>query len=361
MKTIQWRRWLIRAGLWLAFWTLLGLAFACQFYLNRERTGWPLSWPEAVRWCLEDWYVWALLSLPILWLARRFPIGRQQWAASLLIHLGASAVTAMVYSLLRAWVDRFESWSPQPVLFALVYWEILFAIHAYDYYRKYTERERRTSELEKLLTQAQLRALQMQLNPHFLFNTLHSISSLMHTDVEAADRMITRFSDLLRHALDTTDAQEVPLRQELDFLQQYLEIEQTRFGERLKVEFDIAPDTLEAGVPNLILQPLVENAIRHGIEPHARVGVLELCARRRDEFLELEVRDNGGGVSPEAIDRERVGLSNTRNRLGQLFGENYQFALNGSPGGGTRARLSIPFTACNRKPAAQSETVLVHS
>jgi len=251
-------------------------------------------------------------------------------------------IVAMIYTLLRAWIGRYESWGAQPVVFALVYWEILIAIHAYDYYRKYTERERRAAELEKLLSQARLRALQMQLNPHFLFNTLHSISSLMHTDVEAADRMIARLSDLLRQALDTTDAQEVPLRQELDFLRRYLEIEQTRFGDRLKVALDIAPDTLDARVPNLILQPLVENAIRHGIEPHARVGVIELRARQSHGTLRMEVRDNGGGLPAEAGDRERIGLTNTRARLLQLFGEQFHFELSNPPTGGTLVALSIP-------------------
>ena len=135
------------------------------------------------------------------------------------------------------------------------------------------------SELEKRLAQAKLQALQMQLNPHFLFNTLHSISSLMHKDVEAADRMIMRLGDLLRAALEGSDTQEVTLRDELGFLQRYLEIEQIRFGDRLTVKLEIAPDTLEAQVPNLILQPLVENAIRHGIEPHARPGRIELRAQ----------------------------------------------------------------------------------
>lgn len=350
---MPWRQWLVRAGLWLAFWTLLGLAFACQFYLNRDRTGWPLSWAESVHWCLEDWYVWAVLSLPILWLARRYPIARGNWASSLFVHSLAGVIVAMIYCLLRAWVDGFKSWGAQPVVFVLVYWEILIAIHAYDYYRKYTEREVRTSELEKLLSQAQLRALQMQLNPHFLFNTLHSISSLMHTDVEAADRMVARFGELLRYALDTTEAQEVPLRQELAFLKQYLEIEQTRFGDRLKVEFDIAPDTLEASVPNLILQPLVENAIRHGIEPHARAGVIALHTRRVNGTLHLEVRDNGAGFSEETRERERIGLSNTRHRLTHLFGDAFQFELTNAPSGGTLVALAVPF-----KPAAAATAVI---
>ena len=198
--------------------------------------------------------------------------------------------------------------------------------------------------LEKSLAQAKLQALQMQLNPHFLFNSLHSISSLMHKDVEAADRMIARLSDLLRAALDNTGHQEVTLRQELEFLERYLEIEQTRFGERLNVKWDIAPDTLEARVPNLVLQPLVvENAIRHGIEPHARRGLIELRAQRMDGTLTLEVSDNGAGLRDHEPAEEGVGLSNTRARLRELYGQEHRFELRGGREGGLLARLTIPF------------------
>jgi len=214
---------------------------------------------------------------------------------------------------------------------------------AFDYYRKYRERELRTAELEKRLVQAKLQTLQMQLNPHFLFNTLHSISSLMHKDVEAADKMITRLGDLLRAALAGADTQEVTLRQELNLLQLYLSIEQIRFGNRLSVKMEIAPDTLEAQVPNLILQPLVENAIRHGIEPRARPGCIELRSQRQDSRLALVVSDNGAGISGNGAVKEGVGLSNTRARLRELYGETHRFELVGGPAGGMRVEVSIPF------------------
>src|SRR5262249_12543584 len=194
----------------------------------------------------------------------------------------------------------------------LIYWIIVVVNHAFDYYQKYREREMRALDLEKRLAQAKLQALQMQLNPHFLFNTLHSISSLMHRDVEAADRMIDRLSDLLRSALEGSDTQEGELQDELEFLKRYLEIEQPRLGDRLTVKMDIEPDTLRARVPNLILQPLVENAIRHGIEPRARPGRIELRAQRKDATLALEVRDNGIGIKEGELFDEGVGLSNTR-------------------------------------------------
>jgi LytS/YehU family sensor histidine kinase len=213
---------------------------------------------------------------------------------------------------------------------------------AFDFYRKYRERKLRAIELESRLVQAKLQALQMQLNPHFLFNSLHSISALMHKDIDAADRMISRLSELLRAALDNTERQEVPLRQELQFLRRYLEIEQIRFGSRLRVEINAAPETLDASVPNLILQPLVENAIRHGIEPHARPGRIRFGARRQADELTLEVHDNGGGLaSPSPLDG--VGLSNTRARLRSLYGEAHILEFCTPPEGGLLVRLILPF------------------
>jgi LytS/YehU family sensor histidine kinase len=187
----------------------------------------------------------------------------------------------------------------------------------------------------------------MQLNPHFLFNTLHSISSLMHQDTEGADRMMVRLSDLLRAALESSDTQEVALHDELEILQRYLDIEQIRFGSRLTVKLDIAPDTLDARVPNLILQPLVENAIRHGIEPHAQPGRIGLRAQRVNDRLTLEVCDNGGGLRKDELAEEGVGLSNTRARLQTLYGEAHDFEFCDAPGGGLLVRMTLPFRTTN--------------
>jgi sensor histidine kinase YesM len=261
--------------------------------------------------------------------------------------------------LLRALVGHWQSAASftevfQPLLVKtwhfnlLIYWVIVAVSFAFDYYGKFRERELRAAELEKSLAQAKLQALQMQLNPHFLFNSLHSISALMHQDVEAADRMIVRLSDLLRAALENSDAQEVTLRAELKFLQSYLEIEQIRFGRRLKVTMEISPDTLDARVPNLILQPLLENAIRHGIEPHAKPGLIELRAQRANGELTLEVSDNGAGVSDANSLDEGVGLSNTRARLRTLYGEAHRFELGNRPEGGLRVRLTIPFRTAEK-------------
>jgi LytS/YehU family sensor histidine kinase len=187
----------------------------------------------------------------------------------------------------------------------------------------------------------------MQLNPHFLFNTLNAVSSLMLKDVVAANKMISRLGELLRLALEKSDQQEVTLQQEIDFLRRYLEIEQIRFGQRLQLKTEFDSSTLQAAVPNLILQPLVENAIRHAIEPQEAGGQIELRSVRDNGRLVLQVSDNGPGLTPErdAPDekRERIGLNNTQERLRKLYGENHQFDFTGNPTGGITARLSIPF------------------
>jgi LytS/YehU family sensor histidine kinase len=167
--------------------------------------------------------------------------------------------------------------------------------------------------------------------------------------------MIVRLSDLLRHTLESSDTQEVSLREELDFLQRYLEIEQTRFGDRLTVRLEIAPDTLDAQVPNLVLQPLVENAIRHGIEPHAKPGQIRLQARRESGMLQLRVGDNGAGLRENAPPREGVGLSNTRKRLQQLYGDGFKFEFNTAESGGLVVSVAIPFRIASDGAAGEEE------
>ena len=354
---------LIRHGrrglLWFGFWTLLGLLFAVQTYLTRSEIGSPVPWSYALIKNLADWYGFALLSLPALWLASRFPLGLARGGLNFFLHLAGSGLFSVGWMVLRTWVEQAQSRaSGNAIEFSaafthsfvatfffnvLIYWAVISVAHALDYYGKFQERERRAAELERRLTEARLHALQMQLNPHFLFNTLHAISALMHQDVEAADRMIVRLSELLRAALEGTTAAEVPLRQELAFLERYLDIERTRFGDRLTVQMHIDPETLAARVPNLILQPIVENAIQHGIEPHARPGRLELHARRQADELELQVRDNGAGLPAGDGINENVGLSNTRARLKELYGAAHRFEFQNLPEGGLLVRITIPF------------------
>lgn len=342
-----------------AFWTGLGLAFAGQLYLSRQKIGDPVSWSYALQRNLADWYSFAVLSVPALWVGRRFPFVQGRWVASALVHVPASALFSMAWMVQRAGL---EQWQSQGERFAttfaeafsralvltfffnfLIYWVVIVAQHAFAYYEKFHERELQTAGLEKSLAEARLQALQMQLNPHFLFNTLNAISSLMHQDVEAADRMITQLSDLLRYALQSTSAQEVPLGQEIAFLDRYLEIQQARFRERLEILHEIDPATLDARVPNLILQPLVENAIQHGIAPHARIGRIILRARRRENRLELEIEDNGSGLPKGGLAREGIGLSNSRARLAHLYGDRQALEIQNGETSGVRVRVSLPW------------------
>ena len=347
-------------SLFVGFWTVIGLSFASQFYLSSSLFGYySVTWRQAISITLGDWYVWAALSLFIVWFGRRFPLHRRNWSQLLVIHTSASLVVCIVYVVLRAAVGQLQGpmlgmattftgsleklFLKNSFFNLLIYWVILSVSHAFDYYRKFHEREWRTVELERRLAEAKLMALQMQLNPHFLFNTLHTISALMHRDVDAADRMIARLSELLRLALENTDANQVPLREELGFLGRYLEIEKTRFGERLTVRLDIAPDVQDAMVPNLVLQPIVENAIRHGIEPHAKPGCIELRARRDAERLVLEVEDNGAGLAPGKTFGSGVGVTNTKARLEHLYGAHQSFEYLPAATGGLLVRVMLPY------------------
>jgi two-component system, LytTR family, sensor kinase len=350
-----------RALTWaLAFacWTLVGLSYAVQVYLASREFGVQVTWWRTVFDTLGKWYVFALLSLPVLYLARRFRLEGRLWAPHALLHVLCGILFSLANMVLRGWIKLLQGWiEGSPVSFAgefqvslvttwhfnlLIYWVIVCVSHAFEYYRRYQERRLRAAELERRLSEARLRALQMQLNPHFLFNTLHSISALMHQDVEAADRMMAQLSDLLRHTLESSDAQTVSLREELAFLERYLAIEQVRFGDRLEVKVNVPGELLDAQVPNLILQPLVENALRHGIEPSLQQGRLELTAERSDGGLTLTVCDNGAGLPGNGTRREGVGLANTRARLGQLYGQAAELTLGNQPGGGVRAQVRLP-------------------
>ena len=350
---IRWVKWICLFGVW----TLIGLSFAHQYYVSSASFGNPVPWRHAVSHSLADWYLFALLSIPMSGLAGRFAIERANWKRRAGIHLAAGVMFSLSWITARAGIGiwqgpagaasfstLFGSLLVKTFYFNLfVYGVVVSVAHAFDYYRKFHEREINTLELEKRLTQAKLQALQMQLNPHFLFNTLHAISALVHKDAEAADRMISRLSVLLRYTLESTDAHEVSLKEELAFLDRYLEIEKTRFGNRLSVLHDIAPETLNARVPNLLLQPLVENAILHGIEPQSKPGRIELRAHRDNEQLRIEVRDNGAGLPGGDLASEGVGLANTRARLQQLYGSRQSIEFSNAAEGGLRVRVTIPF------------------
>jgi signal transduction histidine kinase len=343
----------------LLLWSLIGLAFAGQFYLSSSLIGRSITWTQAISYSLADWYVWAVLSVPIARLARRVPADpRTPWRTAG-IHLLAALGFALAYVVLRALVGQAHSWFlDEGATFAeifvplfvktypfnlLIYGVIVSVTHALDYYRKYHERTVQALELEKHLTEARLQSLLRQLKPHFLFNALNGIASLMYSDVAAAERMLVRLSELLRQTMAQTGAPLTPLKAELSFLERYLEIERIRFRDRLTVEFAIDPATRDAQVPSLILQPLVENAIRHGIEPQMRTGRITLRSALEGENIILTVTDNGGGMPLGGFKREGIGLANSRARLAELYGDEQKFEMFNQPEGGLSVRLTFPF------------------
>lgn len=353
-----------RTKWWLIFgcWSLVALFFTSQTYVQSKLSQDPISFLRVMSWQFSSCYVWFLLTPVILRFNRRFPLERGAWARSLPAHILFGILIAFLQQSIDARVlpflgyypgVRFTSYFQAYKFFLFVnfhlalffYWAILGVNYAIDYYQKYRERELRASQLETRLAQSRLQVLKMQLHPHFLFNTLNAISELVYKDPESAEQMITNLSDLLRLSLENVGVQEVPLKQELDFLNKYVEIEQTRFHDRLRLNMWIEPETLDACVPNMILQPLVENAIRHGIGMRSSGGQIEIGADRADGMLHLFVRDNGRGLlnAEQKALKEGVGLANTRARLAHLYGAAHSFDLKNSPGGGLMVDLSIPF------------------
>jgi two-component sensor histidine kinase len=310
------------------------------------------------------WYVPALAAPLVLRLAQRFRFESPGWPRSLLLHLPAFALFSLIHLAsmtavrLGLWPHGGKpttmSWSAflqrnyfeQLDWLLMTYAALLALAHAIDYHRESRARAVRNAQLQTQLVQAQLKNLESQLHPHFLFNTLHAVSALIYKRPDAADRMICRLSDLLRLALEHRHAQEVSVKEEIEFLDKYLEIEQIRFQDRLTVRIDVDPEALDLRVPHLILQPLVENAIKHGIARKPGACLIEVTARRQGPGLWLEVHDDGGGLDGRAAEalEKGVGLSNVRERLERLFGPAYRLEFS-NVGGGLLVRIVIPIRA----------------
>ena len=338
--------------------------------LSKER---PINWREETLETLLFWGVWLLLAPFLLRFARRFPLERTRLMPGALYHLIVFAFTATfqysAYLFLEHWLIDGIPLQQLPALFnrhitvliggtfrnVYFYWIILGTYYAALYSVKFRERERaaagleiKTSQLEARLAVARLESLRTQLQPHFLFNTLNTISVLMKEDIEKADRMLLRLSELLRASLEETSGDFVPLEQELAFLEKYLEIEQVRFEDRLQVDVKVDADLLDAEVPNLFLQPIVENAIRHGISRSSVAGKLNIRAAHSGQQLRLEVFDDGPGIGDarlEDLQLKGIGIANTIKRLEQLYGEDFSFSIENRDPAGARVLIVIPFRA----------------
>ncbi len=350
------RRWIPWALLFGAA-TVLGLLFATRtyvlysFYPDRA-----ITFAEAAFPALTDAYLWALLVPIMVWVVRRYPIEGSGWPRAVLVHVIVGSLIATLKFFMDTGAGAVLPWMPSRGMALprfifqfypnLITYAVIIAIaHAVDYARKFRSRELSASQLEAKLAQVQLQVLRMQLQPHFLFNTLHAISALMHRDADAADRMLVRLSDLLRLTIDKIGVHEVSLKEELEFLRSYLEIEETRFQDRLSVKLDIDPGTLDARVPNLILQPLVENSIRHGLAPRSALAHIEVSAQREDGTLRLTISDNGPGLlrGRSGARVQGMGIANVQARLSHLYGTEHALEFRNRPEGGLAVTLVIPF------------------
>jgi signal transduction histidine kinase len=337
-----------------------GVLTSAQVHLSSTLGGRAIPWLKALALQLPIAGAWVLATPGILWLGRRFPLQSPAWPRNVVWHLLASLSFVFMLYLAAAWytplvLEQSPGSQPLPAralrMFViwvigdgLIYWSILAVSYAVEHHRQLRAGELLAARLETQLAQADLHALKSQLHPHFLFNALHTIGSLVRTgDRDTAVQVTADLGDLLRRMLEGAAQHEVPLKQELDFIKSYLAIEQVRFRDRLQVAFHVDPVVEDAKVPYLILQPLVENAIRHGIAPHLFAGKVSVTARKLNGRLQLVVRDDGPGSSDDDGARPGIGLSNTRARLARLYGADFELEVGNLPEGGMQARVELPF------------------
>ena len=355
------RRWVVGAALVIGVFAIVAFVDASQYYVGLRLQDRAIPLGRALAFAFVEWWLWALLTPAILALGRRFPIQKLGGVRWTLAHLGFAVAFAVGHLLTNLSIAWYLDPPVQPSLTfrqyvtnislrwfhveLLVYGAILGIGYAVDYYRKFKDREVRASQLETQLAQAQLQALKAQLQPHFLFNTLNALSTLVRkNDNASAVRMIAGLSDMLRLALETGGAQEVTLREEMEFVDRYLAIEKLRFQDRLRVTIETPAATLDAMVPNLVLQPIVENAVRHGIARDPDAGLLQVRAEASGGTLRVSVRDDGPGPSLEGTSASGrgLGLSTARERMRQLYGNRFRLDLVRVEGGGAETVLEMP-------------------
>ena len=357
------RRWLKFVTL-AAVWAFLGLVLGVELYFNARvgMKGQPLDFWEVALPQLIRATMWALTA-PLILLAReKMPLSQGHWVGGVSFHFLFSFLVMAVFFLGRmagyyflfdkpsaSATEGFWQWSldnfyGHNLIDMAFYWAVRAYGFSNEIYHKYRDEELRSSQLETRLVETELKALRQQLHPHFLFNTMNTISVLVREGKnDEAVTLVARLSTLLRMALDNTGVQEVTLRQEMDFLERYLEIQQARFSDRLKVSFAISPEAMAARIPNLLLQPLVENAILHGIAPRPGPGHVDLLGRVEGGNLHLEVRDDGLGFDGTQRAKEGIGLANTRERLTKIYGARGQLLLRSEPGRGVSVQIVLPY------------------
>jgi len=335
-------RWTIALLVWAA-WTALAVFFAITSSLTYISQNRPPLWGLALAYSLAQWWIWAALTPFVVWLARRMPLGRRCLALHLTTHLVAGVAAALIKVTVEGWVRQWLFGARPYVLISnlalqvLIYWAIVAVVHALDHYGR---NRARTAQVEARLGEAKLELLRAQLRPHFLFNALNAISELLHEDPAAADRMIGRLSDLLRATLRARDRQLVPLSEEVRLADHYLAIQKIRFADRLQATSEIPAGCRDLLVPHLVLQPLIENAVQHGLSPRASGGSVRITAQLRHDTLTVTVSDDGVGRSREVTDG--IGLANTRARLQSLYGSAATLAIDAAPGGGTIVTIALP-------------------
>lgn len=355
----------------IAVWAILGIIYAGPIYFETKAENMGHSAWRIFSWGILMWLAWAPLTPAIVWLARRFSVISEAWKSSVIVHLPAFVLISIVHSAVATTItlsiNPFDSMGDSQMTFwprfmgrvqgsfgsdLLVYGGVVGICYALDYYRKYRERELAASQLEAQLAQAQLHSLRMQLHPHFLFNTLNGIVGLVRDHKnQAAVSMLVGLSDLLRHTLDHSAQQEVELRQEVNFIKLYLNIQQMRFSDRLNLELDIDPATTKAMVPNLILQPLAENAVRHGFSRSAAPGMVGIRSKIEGDQLRLTVYDNGAGLPDnwQLNGSAGIGLANTAARLQQLYDDKHTFDIRNRDSAGVEVVIVIPFRIDRRQ------------
>ena len=354
--TSRTRRFLQWALIFVA-WTLIVITFSVQAYVFAVARGRPDSFWHEFLVAASDWYIWAALTPLALFCCRHFRITSDNWLSAVPVHL----VGGILISFLQLAIQVRLNYIVNPgykmgywrvvYFFAtfkghinlLTYWVIVALNHGFYYYEQSRARELAWSRMETDLANAQLQVLNMQLHPHFLFNTLNSISTLVSEDPQAARQMVIKLSDLLRASLNKIDQPAVPLQQELELLECYISIEQTRFKDRLAIEKEIDSTALACEVPTMILQPLVENAVRHGIGKHRQADRISIIAQRSNGRLLLEVKNRIGSVENGGPALARgIGLTNTRARLEQLYNSQHSFEIANREGGGVAVKLTLP-------------------